>query len=148
MFAGLGTSSTSKVRLLIDGITTSCVGGWQDYFLHLHLENMNLTDLPAGVFDGLERLSKLSLKGNKLRTLPEGLFWNLSSLSELHLPGNRLRTLPEGLFRNLSSLGRLSLQNNGLEELPSSVWAQNHVDKMFVCLFERIASLPWLFNWL
>ena len=135
MFAGLGTSSTSKVRLLIDGITTSCVGGWQDYSLHLHLENMDLTDLPAGVFDGLERLSKLSLKGNKLRTLPEGLFWNLSSLSELHLPGNRLRTLPEGLFRNLSSLGRLSLQNNGLEELPSSVWAQNHVDKMFVCLF-------------
>ena len=67
------------------------------YFLHL--ENMNLAELPAGVFDGLE------------------------NLSELHLQGNKLRTLPEGLFRNLSGLRYLYLQNNGLEELPTSVWA-------------------------
>ena len=92
MFAGLGNST--RVTLFIDGNTESYLDGGS-----LHLENMNLTELPAGVFDGL------------------------GYLKELHLQGNRLRTLPEGLFRNLSGLRRLNLQNNGLEELPSSVWA-------------------------
>ena len=92
MFAGLDTF-TSEVKLLIDGIRTSYLREWSS---SLYLENMNLTELPAGVFDGLEYLR------------------------ELHLQGNKLRTLPEGLFRNLSGLRRLYLQNNGLEELPSS----------------------------
>ena len=117
--------------------------------LEFNLEDMNSTELHAGVFDGLEHLWKLSLKGNRLRTLPEGLFRNLSSLSILDLQGNCLRTLPGGLFRHLSSLRDLYLQNNGLEELPSSVWAWNHVDKVF-CLFDfqRKASLLLLFKWL
>ena len=92
MFAGFGTS-TSGVRVSIDGITKS-------YLSQLHLENMNLTELPAGVFDGLE------------------------DLRELHLQGNRLRTLPKNVFRNLRGLRYLYLQNNGLEELPSSACAE------------------------
>ena len=121
MFAGLGTTDRS-VELSIDGIRTSRVGGGRYWHCSLYLANMNLTELPTGVFDGLEHRDLfLSLQGNKLRTLPEGLFRNLSSLSELHLQGNGLRTLPEGLFRNLRSLRSLYLQNNGLEELPSSV---------------------------
>ena len=127
MFAGFG-SSHINVKLSIDGISTSYLGGWGgSLYWKLYLENMNLTELPAGVFDGLEHLNGdlfLSLQGNKLRTLPEGLFRNLRSLGELHLQGNKLRTLPEELFRNLSSLRRLYLQNNGLEELPSSVCAK------------------------
>ena len=123
MFTGLGTS-TDRVELSIDGIRTSYVGRCY-WHCSLYLANMNLTELPTGVFDGLEHRDLfLSLQGNKLRTLPAGLFRNLSNLSELHLQGNGLRTLPEGLFRNLSSLRYLYLQNNGLEELPSSVWAK------------------------
>ena len=83
-----------ELRLDIGNATSSLHPGGEAY---LHLENMNLTELPAGVFDGLEYLHRL------------------------HLQGNKLRTLPEGLFRNLSSLRILYLQNNGLEELPSSV---------------------------
>ena len=139
-----------ELRLEVDGSRTSYLKPGSSYlyqYNQLYLENMNLTELPAGVFDGLEYLHGLHLQGNKLRTLPEGLFWNLSNLSELHLQGNKLRTLPEGLFRNLSSLEKLDLQgnklrtlpegllrnlsglrslylqNNGLEELPSSVCA-------------------------
>ena len=121
--------SARKLRLEVGSATS---------YLHpvkgrsLYLENMNLTELPAGVFDGLEYLRELHLQGNKLRTLPEDLFRNLSSLSELHLQGNYLRTLPDGLFRNLSSLRRLYLQDNGLQELPSGVCARNHVD-LIVC---------------
>ena len=94
MFAGLDTSA-SNVELSIDGISTSYLyayGSW-----NLHLESMNLTELPAGVFDGLEHRDLfLSLQGNRLRTLPEDLFRNLRSLWELRLQGNKLRTLPEG----------------------------------------------------
>ena len=113
------------VRIEVDGLNTSYLDpdGWGRNPHSLHLKNMNLAELPAGVFDGLEDLKALHLQGNRLRTLPEGLFRNLSNLRQLSLEGNRLRTLPEGLFRNLSSLGWLFLQNNGLEELPSSVWA-------------------------
>ena len=97
-----------KVRIDVDGVTTSYLYRDPRYTGYLHLKNMNLTELPAGVFDGLE------------------------NLEELHLQGNRLRTLPEGFFRNLSGLRYLYLQNNGLEELPSSVWARNHVDVTFL----------------
>ena len=111
------------LRLEVGSATSYLQGfGWGGSS-HLYLENMNLTELPAGVFDGLEYLGGLHLQGNCLRTLPEGLFRNLSNLSELHLQSNCLRTLPEGLFQNLSGLRYLYLQNNGLEELPSSVCA-------------------------
>ena len=83
---------------------------------------MNLTELPAGLFDGLEYLHGLHLQGNKLRTLPEGLFRNLSNLWKLHLQGNKLRTLPGGLFRNLSSLEKLDLQGNKLRTLPEGLF--------------------------
>ena len=98
-----------KVSIEVDGVNTSYLhpgGGdscWlrrRDYLSQLHLKNMNLTELPAGVFDGLE------------------------DLEELHLQGNRLRTLPKNAFRNLRGLCHLYLQNNGLEELPSSACAE------------------------
>ena len=124
MFAGIGTYTDRVVDLRIDGIRSSSVGGGCYWYCSLYLANMNLTELPTGVFDGLEHLDLfLSLQGNKLRSVPEDLFRNLSSLKKLDLQGNKLRTLPEGLFRNLSSLRRLYLQNNGLEELPSRVSA-------------------------
>ncbi len=129
MFAGLGTS-TSSVKLFIDGITTSYLGGWQDHYSsYLYLEDMNLTELPAGVFDGLDRvkyLRKLSLKGNALRTLPEGLFRNLSSLIILDLQGNRLRTLPEGIFQSLRFLQKLDLSKNALNSLPAGLFARQY----------------------
>ena len=99
MFAGIGTYTDRVVDLRIDGIRSSSVGGGCYWYCSLYLANMNLTELPTGVFDGLEHLDTIDLQGNKLRTLPEGL------------------------FRNLRSLRRLYLQNNGLEELPSRVSA-------------------------
>ena len=112
MFAGLGTSD-NEVKLYIDGFSTSYLGGCGLYGCSLYLANMNLTELPAGVFDGLEHLNG-------------DLF--------LSLQGNKLRTLPEGLFRNLSGLRYLYLENNRLEELPSSACARNHVD-LLVCFY-------------
>ena len=112
------------LRLEVDGSATSYLHPRSSYryqYNQLYLENMNLTELPAGVFDGLEYLHGLHLQGNKLRTLPEGLFRNLSSLEKLDLQGNKLRTLPEGLLRNLSSLEKLDLQGNKLRTLPEGL---------------------------
>ena len=109
-----------KRELRLDiGNATSYLHPREGYLL---LENMNLTELPAGVFDGLEYLHRLHLRGNKLRTLPEGLFRNLSSLNKLDLQGNKLRTLPEGLFQNLSSLSQLYLHGNSLRTLPEGLF--------------------------
>ena len=57
MFSGLG-SSYNEVELSIDGISTSYLGGCGWRGCSLYLANMNLTEtqLPAGVFDGLEHL--------------------------------------------------------------------------------------------
>ena len=123
MFSGFG-SSYNEVKLSIDGISTSYLGGCglSGCSLSLYLRNMNLTELPAGVFDGVEYLRGLHLQGNKLRTLPEGIFRNLSSLNKLDLQGNKLRTLPEGLFQNLSSLSQLYLHGNSLRTLPEGLF--------------------------
>ena len=72
MFAGLGNSTW--VTLLIDGITKSFLDGGQSYSCYLHLKNMNLTELPAGVFDGLEYLSDLYLQNNRLRNTSKKCF--------------------------------------------------------------------------
>ena len=79
MFAGLGNSGLGKskwVTLLIDGITTSYVGGWRLW--EFNLEDMNLTELHAGVFDGLEHLWKLSLKGKQIENAPGRPFFGTS----------------------------------------------------------------------
>ena len=113
-------SQKRALRIEVDGSATSYL--YPGPGSHLHLENMNLTELPAGVFDGLEYLHKLDLQGNKLRTLPQGL------------------------FRHLSSLRYLYLQNNGLEELPSSVLAKPCWFDMFV--FIGSGWLPFLCSWI
>ena len=123
MFAGLG-SSYNEVKLSIDGISTSYLGGWGGSS-HLYLENMNLTELPAGVFDGLEHRNRdlfLSLEGNKLRTLPEGLFRNLTSLKKLDLSNNGLEVVEKGSFHGLTKLTEIDLSSNRLSCLPNGIF--------------------------
>ena len=121
MFAGLGTS-TDRVELSIDGIRKSCLGGCGWYGCSLYLANMNLTELPAGVFDGLENLRGLHLQGNKLRTLPEGVFRNLSSLGYLYLQNIGLEVVENGSFQGLPKVREIDLSNNRLSYLPNGIF--------------------------
>ena len=89
----------------------------------LHLASNDLTTLPAGIFDGLSSLDKLYLSGNEITMLPAGIFDELSSLTtRLELDGNELTTLPAGVFAGLTRLRSLHLNNNKLSTLPAGVF--------------------------
>ena len=124
MFAGLG-KSTSSVTLFIDGIATSHLDGWWgNISSYLHLQNMNLTELPAGLFDGVEYLRELHLQGNRLRTLPEGIFESLRFLQKLDLSKNALNSLPAGLFARQYRIREIDLSQNCLRNSPDELFGQ------------------------
>ena len=124
-------SDNPELRLEVDGSATS--------YLHpvagryLNLENMNLTELPAGVFDGLEYLRGLYLQGNKLRTLPEGLFRNLGSLEQLDLSNNGLEVVEKRSFQGLTKLTQIDLSNNRLSWLPNGIFKDVGNDPCLYC---------------
>jgi hypothetical protein len=53
----------------------------------LHLKNNGLTTLPAGIFDGLAALTRISLGDNPFEELPPNLFSGLCRLDGLYLDG-------------------------------------------------------------
>ena len=124
--------SDSEGKLILEvGSVTSYLH--PDEGRYLHLENMNLTELPAGVFDGLEYLRGLYLQGNKLRTLPEGLFRNLSSLKKLDLSNNGLEVVEKGSFQGLTKLHEIDLSNNRLSCLPNGIFKDVGNDACWYC---------------
>ena len=125
--------------------------------------NGSLT-LTAGVFDGLEGLLWLTLRGvgslsadvfadtpnlldlgiydGALSSLPAGVFDNLSSLTDLYLAANPIAELPSGIFDELGKLTKLSLIANGIAEPPSGIF-DNLGSLTELDLFgNRIAALP------
>ena len=88
----------------------------------LHLKQNQLSGLPAGVFSGLAALTLLDLRNNQLTALPERAFSGLTTLTLLTLSDNRLTALPEGVFSGLSELTELYLRDNQLTTLPEEVF--------------------------
>ena len=78
----------------------------------LFLDNNDLTELPAGVFNGLTSLETLFLYANELTTLPAGVFDELIKLTSLDLSANELTTLPDDVFEPLTLLTELWLRDN------------------------------------
>ena len=68
--------------------------------------NNSLSDLPAGVFDGLTALDTLLLQSNSLSNLPAGVFSGLTSLETLRLDGNPVSPLPVAVSLEPSGPGR------------------------------------------
>ena len=113
-----------------------------------NLEGMNLadnqlTDLPLGIFNGLDRLISLTLgiteqpsfvcdpapdcygdltRGNPLRSLPSAIFDGLGELESLSLEYLEFTTLPAGVFAGLGNLRTLDLANGRLQRLPIGVF--------------------------
>jgi GTPase SAR1 family protein len=61
--------------------------------VYLRLEGLELTDIPAEVFD-LTDVELIDLSENELRTIPERL-WDLPKLEQVILVGNPLKSLPD-----------------------------------------------------
>ena len=86
------------------------------------LENLGITSLKSGDFEGLSWLGGINLRRNKLSELPDGVFDDLGRLGVLYLDVNHLSELPDDVFDDLTNLSYLNLGNNGLSELPDGVF--------------------------
>ena len=72
----------------------------------------DITALQPGDFDGLTRMTGLSLHDNSLTTLPATIFDGLDNLTRITLNGNDLTTLPATIFDGVDALQTLSLYEN------------------------------------
>ena len=85
----------------------------------LWLTDINLYDIPTGIFPCLKQLEKASLKCNHLRRLPVDV-GQLSELRWLSLEDNEFDDLPDCL-QDCSELSYLNLNGNHLTSIPSVV---------------------------
>ena len=94
----------------------------------LNLYDNKISTLPAGVFEGLNKVTILHLKRNPLKTIKTGAFNGLSSLTKLDLSSvytnrrSHLTTIESGAFDGLSSLKELNLYYNSLTTLPTGAF--------------------------
>ena len=88
----------------------------------LNLYDNNLTILPTGVFEGLSKVTSLTLTGNPLKTIKTGAFKGLNSLTKLDLRYMQLATIEGGAFNGLSNLQWLNLYDNRLTTLPTGMF--------------------------
>ena len=80
----------------------------------LSLEELGITALKAGDFEGLSALGFLTIGYNALSALPAGVFEGAESLHSLYLNHNALAEggLPDGVFEPLKRMSELLLNSN------------------------------------
>lgn len=106
--------------------------------LELHLENLNLQDIPEGVLE-LPNLVILELGQNRIASVPDGIL-KLSRLEYLGLCNNCLSSIPN-MIGKLSTLKVLRLSNNCLEELPNSICDLTNLQTLSI-RNNRLVRLP------
>nr|AGJ51102.1 variable lymphocyte receptor C [Petromyzon marinus] len=88
----------------------------------LELNYNQLTGIPSTAFQGLTKLTYLTLGENQLQTLPVGVFDQLTELGTLVLQSNQLKSLPPRVFDSLTKLTLLALDNNQLQRIPEGAF--------------------------
>ena len=136
-------SGCSLILLPFEG--SDSYSGFPEYLLHSHedgeascadlteldVSHLNISDIHASFFDGLDSLTALHLHNNRLITMPEALaeLIRRDSLELLDLerqngfanpkPVHKLpMVFPGDLFQNLNNLKELWLAGLGMKELP------------------------------
>ena len=84
--------------------------------------NTNLATVYSGTFTGLRLLTDLIVDDSALTELPDDVFDGLLVLETLDLSENELTTLPKGVFDNLTYLEELNLIGNGLTGLEEGIF--------------------------
>ena len=87
---------------------------------NIYLNNNLLTSLKDGVFDGLNSLTSLNIRGNRIYDIGLYVFSersNLRNLSSIHLQDNLLTSLQDGVFDGLKSLKYLDLSGNRISDI-------------------------------
>lgn len=93
--------------------------------LHLEIEGNNISDVPDGIFSGIENLETLHLDSNEIQNLHANSFNGLLNLLELRLENNLIAELPDRVFDVLPNLKSLSLKKNLLKSLDRNLLSQN-----------------------
>ncbi|XP_034529740.1 keratocan [Notolabrus celidotus] len=85
---------------------------------HLRLSRNRISKIPAGVFNGLDKLHLLDLQGNKLMDddVTEVSLKGLNNLVQINLAKNQLSSMPLGLP---STTTQLFLDGNNIEKIPA-----------------------------
>lgn len=145
----LSTVNISNIQLSgcrIKTIEIEAFGGQEKCLKNLNLRNNELTEVPEGAIEKLQKLTVLDLSMNKITKVPDDSFVKLKlvtlklsdnevtispgafrgldkSLKNLNLKGTRQKKVPEAL-RGLKTLAFLDLSYNSLRELPGSAGTQ------------------------
>lgn len=137
-------ASVQSLRLSFNELSELPAGGFQGAagLRELSLDNNQLATLSAGTFSGLADLTTLQLFNNQLSELPDGVFGDLDSLSRLLLGGNELTALPPDVFSGLSNLAWLTLDRNEFAELPGNAFAGLRGLQRLWLSGNKLAALP------
>ncbi|GLH12158.1 Protein slit [Gryllus bimaculatus] len=112
----------------------------------LSLSDMQLTDLPLGLFVYHEHLRFLNLSGNHFTHFPSQLLSPVPKLQELDLSRNRFRGLDERLLYRFESIRALHLHSNPWAcDLCHIIPILNRINKTAVNMFKTLqrSSLGW-----
>lgn len=105
----------------------------------LNLRGNQMTMLPENIFHDLTKLEFLYLHKNSLKELSGNVFHRLTSLRWLYLNGNQLTMLPENIFNGLTKLYSLDLHSNNLTTMSENMFKDqiemNHL---------KLSVNPWL----
>nr|AIO08222.1 variable lymphocyte receptor C [Petromyzon marinus] len=147
-------ASTERLELnynQLTGIPSTAFQGLTK-LTYLTLSENQLQALPAGVFDQLTELGTLGLQSNQLKSLPTGVFDSLTKLTRLDLDNNQLQSIPKGAFDKLTKLETLQLLNNKLQSVPDGAFdslAQLSDLQLYNNPWDcECASIIYFVNWL
>lgn len=96
-------------------IETAAFAGLKNVrFLHLE-NNPILSEIKAGAFVGLNKLTFLNLSGMALSGLKKNTFVGLDRVTTLNLRNNKLEYVEDGAFQGLKSVTSLDIQGNDIQ---------------------------------
>ena len=109
----------------------------------LNLNSQPITELSAGVFEGLSSLKTLFMHSNGLTEIHADAFAGLGALTQLELFNSRgLTALPVDLFDGLSALENVRLGNNGFTTIPAGIFDGLSTLTEVQLLSARLTALP------
>ena len=112
-------SNQGKVELKSKGITRLQTNAFVSLTkcIFLVLQHNDIRIIEKGAFNGLEKVSSLSLNQNKIKHLGKDIFKGLTKCTNLNIQHNDIKTIKIGAFNGLEKVSTLSLNQNKITKL-------------------------------
>lgn len=139
------TLKYNKIRFLQNKQDTSIFKGLGK-LTYLDLSYNDIGVIPAGTFQGLDRLESFSLENNKIIFLDnnecEQILLGLWELIYIDLSCNKIDVIPGGIFRSLRSLKTLILNQNEIRSLDKTAFSSLRDLKYLYLSNNMISEIP------